>query len=136
MSNLTAIHVCCAIIEHNGKILAAQRGKHTSNAGKWEFPGGKTEAGETPRECIHREILEELSVSVSIVASLPLVTHEYPDKTICLHPFVCHYKGEEITAGEHQNIVWLKPEELSQLNWSEADIKVWKYYLQEYLKGE
>ncbi len=136
MSKPHAIHVSCAIIEYNGKILAAQRGQHTSNAGKWEFPGGKIEEGETPPICIHREIEEELAITITMIASLPAITHSYPDKTICLHPFVCHYNGEEITAGEHQNIAWLRPEELSQLNWSEADIKVWKYYLQEYLKGE
>lgn len=133
MSNPHSIQVSCAIIECNGKILAAQRAPHTSNAGKWEFPGGKMEEGETPPECLHREIKEELDITITILASLPVVTHPYPDKTISLHPFVCSYNGEKVTAAEHQNIIWLKPDEIPQLSWSEADVKVWDYYLREYL---
>ncbi len=132
MSNRGVIQVSCAIIEHKGRILAAQRGKHTHNAGKWEFPGGKIEEGESPRDCLHREIREELAIAISLIAPLPVVTHHYPDKIICLHPFVCQYDGSEISPGEHQHILWLQPEEIAQLNWSEADIKVWEHYLQEY----
>ncbi len=129
MNKTSAIHVSCAIIEYNGKILAAQRGQHTSNAGKWEFPGGKIEKGETPETCLRREIQEELAIGIAIKATLPVFTHQYPDRTICLHPFVCNYNGAAVNAGEHQNIAWLIPEEIPQLNWSEADIKVWEYYL-------
>ncbi|TVQ17074.1 MAG: (deoxy)nucleoside triphosphate pyrophosphohydrolase [Bacteroidetes bacterium] len=133
MNNPSPIHVSCAIIECNGQVLAAQRGQHTSNAGKWEFPGGKIEKGETSETCLRREILEELAIGITITASLPAFTHHYPDRTICLHPFVCSYNGAPVIAGEHQKIVWLAPEEIPKLNWSEADIKVWEYYLQEYL---
>ncbi len=136
MNKLASIPVSCAIIEHDGKILAAQRNQHTSNAGRWEFPGGKMEDGETLRDCLYREIKEELAITITIIASLPVVTHTYPDKIIFLHPFVCRYNGADVTAGEHQKIAWIKPEEIPQLNWSEADVKVWKYYLREYLNGE
>ncbi len=132
-NNPDEIWVSCAIIEHEGKVLAARRNRNTHNAGKWEFPGGKIEHGETASQCLIREIEEELSVPVKIIKALPQVLHTYPDKTIRLFPFVCNYPGTTIMAKEHQQTLWFHPEELKQLDWSAADIEVWKYYLASYL---
>ena len=123
------IPVCCAIIEHRGKILIAQRGHKGSNALQWEFPGGKQEAGESLEECLQREIMEELSVKVQILAQLTSVTYSYPDKTITLIPFVCQYSGSTITPREHKSICWISPDNISGFTLSEADIKVWQHYL-------
>ena len=60
------VHVACAIIEHDGLVLAAQRSEGMNLPLKWEFPGGKLEAGETPGECVIRELHEELAVRVGI----------------------------------------------------------------------
>ena len=58
------IHVACAIIERDGLVLAARRSASMSFPLKWEFPGGKIDPGESPQECLHRELLEEMGVSV------------------------------------------------------------------------
>lgn len=127
-SSDNALNVCCAIIEHKGRVLAAQRGRTTANAGKWEFPGGKIEPGETPTQCIIREIMEELSIAIKITGTLDKVVHHYPDRLICLHPFICSHDGGEISVNEHEQVGWFLPEELWDLHWSDADIKVLENY--------
>jgi len=123
------IKVSCAVIVNNGMILTAQRGAGSLHAGKWEFPGGKIEQGETPEQCLKRELREELEMEINIEYSLPLVAFNYPGKAIELHPFICSWDGEKITPGEHQQIAWVFPGDMGTLDWSEADIKVWEYLL-------
>jgi len=127
------IHVCCAIIENNGQVLAAQRHHKASNGGKWEFPGGKIEPGETVQECIKREIKEELLIEITLADTLPVVVHQYPDKTIILHPFTCTGNAQKAKPTEHKRIAWIDPDDLHTLDWSDADIKVWQYYKNQYL---
>ncbi len=126
------LNVSCALIENDGKILVAQRGENMTHAGKWEFPGGKIEPGETTRECLLREIYEELSINIKIKIELPVFYHRYPDKTIALYPFICNIDSQKIIPGEHQHVDWIFPGNLPSLNWIEADIKVWKYYLDQF----
>lgn len=132
---MNPIAVSCAIIEHDGKVLAAQRGEFMQHPGRWEFPGGKQEEGETAEECLSREIQEELGINITIKKALPAVEHHYPEKIIVLSPFTCTYNGSDIKLHEHQSIEWLLPEELLSLHWAEADVKVCKYYVKEYLPG-
>jgi len=121
VNGLPHIQVACAIIEQNGKVMAAQRGGDTSRPFKWEFPGGKLRPGETPVECLHRELAEELGVSVDIRSVRPLVTHAYPELVVTLHPFVWALCGGRPRNREHRSLAWLRPENLPTLDWSEAD---------------
>lgn len=129
--NLKLFHVACAIIERGGLVLAAQRSRTMRMPLKWEFPGGKIEPGEGPETCLHRELLEELGICVSVQRAMPTLTHRYPAFTVTLHPFVCELLSGEIVLKEHRAIVWLKPEELSALNWVEADFAVIAAYRRE-----
>lgn len=123
------LQVACAIIENNNLVLAAQRSRHMPLPLKWEFPGGKIEAGETPDTCLLRELREELAVEIDIRHQLPTRTHSYPDFTVTLHPFVCLLHSGEITLLEHQAIAWTAPEQLHQLDWAEADLPIISDYL-------
>lgn len=96
---------------------------------KWEFPGGKIEAGESPEECLHRELREEMEVSVEIGRELLPRTHHYADFTVTLYPFVCRLMTTEMVLREHEAICWLAPEALFNLDWAEADLPVLKDYL-------
>ena len=98
---------------------------------KWEFPGGKIEAGESPEECLIRELMEELGVSVRIGSALPPATHRYPDFTVTLYPFICRLAGGTITMHEHHALKWIEPERLSELDWAAADLPV----IGEYMAG-
>lgn len=113
--------VACAIIECEGKILCTQRSASMSLPLKWEFPGGKIHDGESPEECLKRELREELAVEVSVGEALPEITHQYPDFSVTLHPFICGIVSGEITLHEHNACVWLPRGELHTLDWAEAD---------------
>ncbi|MGQ3684855.1 MAG: (deoxy)nucleoside triphosphate pyrophosphohydrolase [Candidatus Loosdrechtia sp.] len=115
------VSVACAIIENRGKVLAARRSESMSLPLKWEFPGGKIKKGESPEECLKRELLEELGIEVTVIQSLPPVTHHYPEFAVMLYPFICKIVAGEITLREHVAVTWLQPDELHTLDWAEAD---------------
>jgi len=129
VTNVRHIHVTCAIIERDNLILAAQRSANMSLPLKWEFPGGKIDYGESPEECLRREIVEEMGIQVSVGKSLSATSHNYPTFSVTLHPFVCSIESGEIVLHEHAAIVWLPPEELHNLDWAEADLPVIQSYL-------
>lgn len=123
------LHVACAIIEQEGKVLAAQRSASTSLPLKWEFPGGKIEAGESPEQCLLREIREELGVSVHIDRALSASTHSYPGFTVTLYPFTCRLKSGDITMHEHHALQWIEPHRMPELDWAAADQPVISEYM-------
>ena len=125
------LHVCCAIIEKgDGTILLAQRSANMSTPLKWEFPGGKLEAGEDKEECLLRELKEELGVNAHIIAALPTVVSENEKRKIYLYPFICRLaKGEVPKRLEHQSIQWIPAQEGYTLDLSEGDIPVLQLYL-------
>lgn len=125
---MKSIHVACAIIEQNGLVLAAQRSEAMSLPLKWEFPGGKIDPGESPEECLKRELMEEMSVEIVLGQPLPPVTHQYPTFIVTLYPFTCTITSGEITLHEHAAITWLPPEQLHTLGWAEADWPVIESY--------
>lgn len=125
------IRVTCAIIAYKGKVLAAQRSEKMHLPLKWEFPGGKVESSENEEECLIREVKEELNLDIDILEKLSPNEHQYPNKKkIVLIPFLCQYKGGELSLKEHKRVVWLPPSELPDLDWAEADIPI----LEEFVK--
>jgi len=128
------MQVACAIIEHNGKILAVQRGEHLSQPLKWEFPGGKIHQGESPETCVVREVSEELDIQIAVVRSLSLVSYDYPDFSVTLHPFIRAIVSGDIILRDHKAMLWLLPRELPILDWLAADFPIIRAYLEELSK--
>ncbi len=122
------IPVSCAVIFFQNKILAVRRSPQMPLAGFWEFPGGKVEKGESPQECLLREILEELELKIQVGIELPISEYSYLEgKTIRLIPFLAQIKSDEINLLEHDKYLWLGVNELFEVNWAIADIPIVQY---------
>lgn len=119
---LRLISVVGAVISRDGKILAAQRKEESSLGGFWEFPGGKIEANETPKEALAREIKEELEADIEIFEEICTVDHEYDFGIVRLTTFRCTLLSDSISLHDHQDTRWLTLHELRDVNWAPADI--------------
>jgi len=118
------IKVLGAIIEKDDTILLARKAQGQSVAGKWEFPGGKLETGESEQECLKREIQEEMKVDVEIKEFFAENLHEYKDKQINLKCYKCHLLSDKIILSDHDSIAWVKPKELLSYDLAPADIPI------------
>lgn len=121
--------VVCALIERDGKLLVAQRASGKALAGKWEFPGGKIDPGETAFQAIIREIREELDCVVEPLRLLQPSVHSYPTRTIALHPVICELRQGKPRALEHAAVDWVNALDVRFLDLAEADIPVLEDYL-------
>ena len=117
------IHVAAAIIYNKEKIFAAQRG-YGEWKDFWEFPGGKIEPGETPKEALRREILEELDTEVAVGDRLTVVEYDYPKFHLKMECFWCTIIKGSLTLLEAEDSAWLTREELYSLHWLPADLEV------------
>lgn len=115
--------VTAAIIEDNGKFLITQRPLEAHNGGRWEFPGGKVEFGEDLRDCLGREILEELGIKVDVGDMFEYSSHVYHEtKHVVLIGFHCKFLSGEIQNKEIADFKWLTFDEMDKYDITEADI--------------
>lgn len=112
------IRVVGAAIVRDGTVLCGQRGHGKSLAGYWEFPGGKIEAGETPRQALQREIEEELLCEVNVDSPVCTSRYTYDFGMVELTTFLCHLVSGEPTLTEHEQIAWVEPSQMPTLNWA------------------
>ena len=120
---MKTIGVVAAIIEHEGKVLATQRG-YGEFEGSWEFPGGKVEAGETPEEAIVREIQEELSATIEVDRFVTTVDYDYDTFHLTMHCYLAHVAQGHLQLLEHSAAKWVSAETIDEPAWLPADIAV------------
>ncbi|MGR5367828.1 (deoxy)nucleoside triphosphate pyrophosphohydrolase [Photobacterium damselae] len=122
--NKKQIEVVAAVLMNGGQFLAVQRGESKLSyvSKKWEFPGGKVEAGETLVAAITRELEEELRITIAEPQFLLTVEHGYPDFDITMHCFVVNVPTRELELTEHLDSRWLNKEQLWELDWAAADV--------------
>lgn len=121
------IKVVGAILIKEGRILCAQRGGEKSLPFLWEFPGGKIEQGESPHQALIRELSEELLIEVDLEATIfDAVSYEYDFGVVNLTTIIGKLKSGEPVLTEHQEIRWLSPAELFEVEWAPADIPIVK----------
>lgn len=116
------INVTAAIIEKDGLIFAARRKAGNHLEGHWEFPGGKLEEGETPEECLKRELFEEFSIVCTIGDYFGESTYEYQEKAVRLLCYFVSHQSGKFRCSDHDLTTWLPPAELPALHWAPADI--------------
>ena len=117
---MKTVKVVAAIIIHENKIFATQRGYGEFKDG-WEFPGGKIEPGETPQEALVREIKEELDIEIEVKDFLETVEYDYPDFHLSMDCFFCSIRSGEMVLKEHEAAKWLTVETLDSVDWLPAD---------------
>lgn len=120
------IEVVCAYIEINKNVLIARRATGDESVyGKWEFPGGKIEPGETKAQAIEREIKEEFEVVVHAEDELAETIHMYPNKDVKLTLIRCNYVEGEFTMQEdHLDYTWVHKEDLINYDLAAADLEL------------
>ena len=117
---MKTIEVVAAIIIKDGEVFATQRG-YGEFKGWWEFPGGKIESGECPKDALVREIREELDAEIAVGDLLETVEWDYPNFHLTMHCFVCSLISEHMHLNEHAAAAWLGRENLHSVKWLPAD---------------
>ena len=114
----------CALVDADGRILICKRPQGKQLAGLWEFPGGKVESGETPEECLIRELNEELGVNVTAACLAPFVftSHAYESFHLLMPLYLCRRWDGFVSAREHEALAWVRPEKLSDYPMPPADV--------------
>lgn len=121
-----AIEVAAAVLFRQGRLLITQRLPDSHLPGLWEFPGGKRKPGESIRECLVREIREELNIGVVVGELFETIEYDYPEKTVCLKFFKCRYAGGDIQALGCQRYAWVTPDELGNYRFPPANESLMK----------
>jgi 8-oxo-dGTP diphosphatase len=122
------IVVTAAIMVKDARILAARRNSNCHLAGLWEFPGGKTEEGETPEDCLKRELDEEFGITTKIGSFFGESIYDYGPKTIHLLAYRVEHILGDFQLMAHDEIRWLSIDELDQVEWAPADIPLVELY--------
>ena len=117
------------LVDQDGRILICERPKGKFMEGFWEFPGGKLENNETPKNCLIREIKEEIGVDLENFCFSPLTfsLNEYDDFNILLLLYICRENVGIIKSNENQNIKWLFVKDLYNCNLLPADRELIPY---------
>ncbi len=118
---MNAKKVTAALIWKFGKLLIAQRSQEDRFGGKWEFPGGKLEEGESPEQCIKRELQEEFGINATIGGSWGKVSYVYGEGAIELLVYDVSQVEGDFMLFAHQRMEWVYPRDLDKFDLLEAD---------------
>ena len=123
---MKVIRVVAAVIKATNEkdepmIFATQRG-YGDLKGGWEFPGGKIEERETPKEALKREIMEELDTEIKVGKLIDTIEYDYPAFHLSMDCFWCEIVKGELILKEHEAARWLTREQLGEVEWLPADV--------------
>lgn len=116
--------VTAAVVIRSGRVLVTRRAPGQTHAGKWEFPGGKQEPGESEQACIQREMKEELGIEGSAAAHLADSPYAYEGGEILLRAYLFDWRSGRLCPTVHDRLAWALPDELPALDFTPADLPV------------
>ncbi len=119
-----SVNVAAAIIRKDDKILICRRGEGGSCAFLWEFPGGKSEPGETPEQCLVRECREELDIGINTFGIFAETAFKYPEREIHFTFLNAKIVSGDIHMDVHKDIKWVNPKDFAQYKFCPADVKI------------
>ena len=127
------IRVTAAIIQSDNKILIAQRKSEDGLfGGLWEFPGGKIEKGETPEECMARELMEELEIKVEVGTLITSNKHRYPNGIFELLAYRVQHICGNFVLNDHDEVKWITIDEISKFDFPPANTPIINYLKNSY----
>lgn len=119
---MSPLLVTAAIIQQNGKILLTQRRPDAPYPDYWEFPGGKLEPDEDPRDCIVRELREELGITIEVRHIFDVVYYRYPERTVLVMAYRCDWREGDIVDLEVAAHAWVAAGDLAGYRLLPADL--------------
>lgn len=120
---MRVVNVVAAIIKNDNKVFIAKRG-HGDFKGKWEFPGGKIEVGETGEEAVVREIREELKADIEVEKFFGEINDDRGDICFNVKFYICKLKSDKMEVTEHLDYKWVEPKEIIASDFMEADKEI------------
>jgi 8-oxo-dGTP diphosphatase len=115
------IPVCAAAVLLEDRVLVGRRNRYVRDPGRWELPGGKLHAGEDPRDCLARELLEEFGVRAQVGDLFAVTNHRYEHQNILLIVYRASIPAETLSSTDHDRLIWADRHQLAKLDFLEAD---------------
>jgi 8-oxo-dGTP diphosphatase len=128
--------VTAAVIIQDGRVLLTKRKADVPYPLLWEFPGGKVEPGEDPRDCIVREIREELAIEVTVTRIYDVIYHRYPERTVLVLAYRCQWLSGEIIDLDVTEHRWTHPRDLMKFQLLPADIQLAEKICEEFADAD
>ena len=135
MSN-KVIHVAVGVILRQQQILLALRDSKQHQGGKWEFPGGKVETGETVLQALRRELDEEVAIQLTEASAFMQLQYAYPEKTVLLDIYLVTAFSGEPHGREGQPLRWVDMAELNDIDFPDANQPIVERLQQYFSRGQ